>query len=59
MYRRHITPAFKSALQDNPVVLLIGARQVGKSTLVKSLAGEGSKAQYLTLDDLTILNQPI
>lgn len=52
---RHITPAFNSALQDNPVVLLIGARQVGKSTLVKSLTGEGSGAQYLTLDDPTVL----
>lgn len=46
---------FSAAIEDNPVVLLIGARQVGKSTLVKSLAGEGSGAQYLTLDDPTIV----
>lgn len=56
MYRRHITTVFNAALQDSPVVLLIGARQVGKSTLVQSLAGEGSSAaQYLTLDDPTVL----
>ena len=56
MYRRHITTAFNAALGDSPVVLLVGARQVGKSTLVQSLAGEGSSAaQYLTLDDPTVL----
>jgi predicted AAA+ superfamily ATPase len=56
VYRRHITTVFTAALQDSPVVLLVGARQVGKSTLVQSLTGEGSSAaQYLTLDDPTIL----
>ncbi len=56
MYRRHITTAFNAALGDSPVVLLVGARQVGKSTLVQSLAGEGrGAAQYLTLDDPTVL----
>lgn len=57
MYERYITSSFKAALNDSPVVLLVGARQVGKSTLVQSLAGEGSDAaaQYLTLDDPTIL----
>ena len=56
MYRRNITTAFKAALGDSPVVLLVGARQVGKSTLVQSLAGEGrGAAQYLTLDDPTVL----
>jgi len=56
VYRRHITTAFNAALGDSPVVLLVGARQVGKSTLVQSLAGEGrGAAQYLTLDDPTVL----
>lgn len=56
MYRRHITTAFNAALNDSPVVLLVGARQVGKSTLVQSLTGEGSSAaQYLTLDDPTVI----
>jgi predicted AAA+ superfamily ATPase len=41
-------------LADRPVVLLNGARQVGKSTLVQSLT-DGDQAQYLTLDDATVL----
>ncbi|MFL6233270.1 MAG: ATP-binding protein [Thermoanaerobaculia bacterium] len=53
MYPRNLTPILGDALGDRPVVLLNGARQVGKSTLVQSLAGEG--AQYLTLDDPTVL----
>lgn len=36
------------------MVLLNGARQVGKSTLVQSLT-DGDRAQYLTLDDATVL----
>ncbi len=57
VYERYITSAFKAALSDSPVVLLVGARQVGKSTLVQTLIGEGSgaAAQYLTLDDPTVL----
>ncbi|HEY0557585.1 MAG TPA: ATP-binding protein [Thermoanaerobaculia bacterium] len=54
MLDRHLTPALLEALADRPVVLLNGARQVGKSTLVQSLTkGEGS--QYFTLDDATVL----
>jgi predicted AAA+ superfamily ATPase len=55
VFPRHISTAFNAALDDNPVVLLIGARQVGKSTLVQLIAGEERGAQYLTLDDPTIL----
>lgn len=36
------------------MVLLNGARQVGKSTLVQGLTA-GDQAQYLTLDDATVL----
>jgi predicted AAA+ superfamily ATPase len=54
MLDRHLTPALLEALADRPVVLLNGARQVGKSTLVQSLA-EGERAQYFTLDDATVL----
>jgi predicted AAA+ superfamily ATPase len=42
------------ALADRPVVLLNGARQVGKSTLAQSLTKE-DRAQYFTLDDATVL----
>ena len=45
------------ALSDTPVVLVNGARQSGKSTLVQSLAGSaGAARQYLTLDDTVVLN---
>jgi len=41
------------ALQDTPVVFLRGARQTGKTTLVRSLAEEEFEAHYVTLDNLT------
>jgi hypothetical protein len=50
MYTRHITPLLQETLADTPVVLLNGARQTGKSTLVQTLAAnEGLR--YFTLDD--------
>ena len=55
MFRRNITDSVKKALSDTAVVLLIGARQCGKSTLVQSLSGEGYEPQYLTFDDPTLL----
>jgi predicted AAA+ superfamily ATPase len=54
MYPRNLTPLLREALDDRPVVLLNGARQVGKSTLVQSLA-DGDRPQYFTLDDATVL----
>ena len=54
MYSRHITSLLHEALDDRPVVLLNGARQVGKSTLAQTLT-DGASAQYLTLDDATVL----
>src|SRR5881397_3212748 len=39
-----------------PVVVVTGARQTGKSTLVRELAPSGERL-YLTLDDLDILGQ--
>lgn len=43
------------ALTDTPVVLLNGARQTGKTTLVQKIASELS-LRYVTLDDATILS---
>ena len=40
---------------DTPVVLLIGARQVGKSTLTQNLKTEDYQPNYLTFDDSTLL----
>lgn len=42
-------------LSDTPVLLLNGARQTGKTTLVQALAKEKYPAAYATLDDLTTL----
>ena len=57
MHPRHIAPLLADALSDTPVVLINGARQSGKSTLVQSLgASTGAPRQYLTLDDVVVLN---
>lgn len=55
MFTRNLTENLQAALTDNPVVLLIGARQVGKSTLARSLGGGNYQPQYITFDDPTIL----
>ncbi|MBI5365861.1 MAG: ATP-binding protein [Planctomycetes bacterium] len=55
MIQRHITAAVRAALRDSPVVLLHGARQTGKSTLVGAVAGGDHAARYLTLDDAGVL----
>lgn len=42
-------------MADRPVVLLHGARQTGKTTLARAIAGESEGVRYVTLDDLTTL----
>lgn len=54
MHARHAQVPLAMALSDTPVVLLHGARQVGKTTLAKSMAGRGRT--YATLDDGSILS---
>ncbi|OQX05116.1 MAG: ATPase [Thiothrix lacustris] len=49
-----MTPLLHEALADTPVVLLNGARQTGKSTLVQTLA-KTQQRRYLTLDDHAVL----
>jgi uncharacterized protein len=53
--QRNITPLLLEALADTPVVMLVGARQTGKSTLVRWLASHEHPARYLTLDDGNVL----
>ena len=53
MYQRNIIRRVNAALADTRVVLLSGARQVGKSTLARELARQRG-GQYLTLDDPVI-----
>lgn len=55
MYSRHITPRVREALADTPVVVLNGARQVGKSTLARQLAAEQGR-RYVTLDEASMLS---
>lgn len=54
MYRRNIKDGLLAALADTPVVLLNGARQTGKTTLVEGLSRERD-GHYLSLDDATVL----
>jgi predicted AAA+ superfamily ATPase len=51
MIRRHITGHLLQALADTPVVLVNGARQTGKSTLVQSAELMKPGRQYLAFDD--------
>ena len=54
MISRYIENSLHAALSDTPVVLLNGARQTGKTTLVRSFA-EKTGARYFTLDDYATL----
>jgi uncharacterized protein len=50
LYPRHSTPQITDALADTPVVVIVGPRQSGKSTLAGQIAG-GIGAQTVSLDD--------
>ena len=52
MIKREIEQKFKNLSKTRRVVLLTGARQVGKSTFVKSI--KGKNRTYVTLDDLSL-----
>ncbi|MBI4715811.1 MAG: ATP-binding protein [Nitrospirae bacterium] len=52
--RRWITPQIQSAITTFPVVVVTGARQVGKSTLLQH---EFPEFKYLSLDDFFVLQQ--
>ncbi len=56
MFRRHLTEPLMEALADTPAVLVNGARQTGKSTLVQSAELNQPTRQYLTFDDPGILD---
>jgi len=54
LYPRFTLSAVRTALEDTPVVVVQGARQVGKSTLVQMFTSE-SGTRMVTLDDPTTL----
>jgi predicted AAA+ superfamily ATPase len=56
MHARHAQASIELALQDTPVVLLHGARQVGKTTLVQMISGGRRPRRFATLDDGLVLS---
>jgi uncharacterized protein len=53
MFERFIERRVEQALSDTPVVLIVGPRRAGKTTLVRKM--EESGRTYITLDDQTVL----
>lgn len=50
-FPRQIRPSLVNALADARIACLLGARQSGKSTLVRAIAADEHPARYVTLDD--------
>ncbi len=55
MFKRSITAKLEKSLTRSPIVLLTGARQTGKTTLVKEI-GQKKGYHYVTFDDLRFLS---
>jgi predicted AAA+ superfamily ATPase len=55
MFHRNLTSQLAEALADTPAVLINGARQTGKSTLVQSKEVAEDGRHYLTFDDPGVL----
>jgi predicted AAA+ superfamily ATPase len=53
---RLLIEPLERALATFPVVVVSGARQTGKTTLVQRIGGERT---YLTLDDLDVLQEAV
>ena len=53
MFKRFVERRAEEALLDTPVVLIVGPRRAGKTTLVREM-GEPDRT-YITLDDQTVL----
>jgi uncharacterized protein len=53
MKRRNLQDSINKALRDTPVVMLVGARQTGKTTLARSIVADNPGSVYLSLDDLS------
>ena len=55
LYQRFLSPSLADAREDTPVILVCGARQTGKTTLVQRTAQREGAPTYRTLDDATVL----
>ncbi len=53
MYERFVGRRTEEALSDTPVVLIVGPRRAGKTTLARMIGDAGRN--YITLDDETVL----
>jgi predicted AAA+ superfamily ATPase len=62
MFRRLLSSRIMEAMADTPVVVIVGPRQAGKTTLVREIA-ETENTPYVTLDDpltrLSAQNDPV
>jgi predicted AAA+ superfamily ATPase len=56
VFTRALLPLIEDALADTPVVMLVGARQAGKSTMCRELLSRGLVDEYRSLDDATSLD---
>lgn len=54
LYPRHLLGPVEQGLHESPVVTVVGARQVGKSTSVREIIRRGHHAEYVSLDDLGV-----
>ena len=54
MIARTLAPKIMSKVGGNKAIIIIGARQVGKSTLLKMMLGERKDVMWLNGDDLDI-----
>ena len=54
MYERFVERRAEEALSDTPVVLIVGPRRAGKTTLARKMGDAGRT--YVTLDDQTVLD---
>ncbi|MBI2600316.1 AAA family ATPase [Candidatus Daviesbacteria bacterium] len=56
--QRQLEPIVKKSLFKGKIIIIYGARQVGKTTLVKKIAGDfGQPFSYLNCDELDVLSQ--
>lgn len=56
MFKRYLNKKIEEGLEDSPAILILGARQIGKSTFCRQLISEGSfEGISVTMDDPAVL----
>jgi len=55
LYKRNLLPILNEAISDSPVVYIRGARQAGKTTLVRDLL-DHDRFTYFTMDSAAVLS---